>query len=337
MTTPQFGKLSKVDPRKAWTSEPADFTPWLRENVTLLAAELGLDLEATGTEVAVGKFAVDIHGKDVTNKGRPFIIENQLEETDHRHLGQLMTYAGGLDAATVIWVAPRFCEEHRRALDWLNEKTVDEVDFFGVEVELLQIDGSALAPHFRVVAQPNAWAKRTKSKTAEDATSEKASRRIEFLSHVLEAAKATQKDLTNASRVSYSSSVWFTAGRNGFYFSWNFNQAGNIRVEVGIDTGNLEANLWYFDRLQAQEDALVAALGMPIDWVRKESQKLQRLVVWGPVGWAIDRADSDVQQMEKWAVDTMLKVAASLKPRIKALPSFAAWMGEMGQEPPESS
>ena len=140
---------------------PTDFTPWLHENIGLLAEAIGFDLEATGREVAVGDFSVDVVGRTVPD-GRSVIVENQLAPTDHSHLGQLLTYASGLDAAVIVWLAPRFRDEHRQVLDWLNGHTTDGVDFFGVELELLRIDDSSPAPHFKLVAQPNEWTKSTR-------------------------------------------------------------------------------------------------------------------------------------------------------------------------------
>ncbi len=110
--------------RKAWDRESEDFTPWLAkpENIELLGEELGLDLEVEAQEKNVGPFRADILCKDTAN-GDWVLIENQLEKTDHTHLGQLLTYAAGLQAVTIVWVAERFCDEHRAALDWLNELT----------------------------------------------------------------------------------------------------------------------------------------------------------------------------------------------------------------------
>jgi hypothetical protein len=111
----RLGKLEHVDPRKLWNSEPAAFTPWLASNISLLGEALGLDLELMQTEKAVGDFSCDIQARD-TGRDRPVIIENQLEPTDHRHLGQLLTYAAGLDAAVIVWISPEVREEHREAL-----------------------------------------------------------------------------------------------------------------------------------------------------------------------------------------------------------------------------
>ncbi len=169
MTTEQarLGRLDRVDLREIWTSESADFTPWLAEtdNLVILGDTIGLELELESQETKVGPFRADILCRD-TGTNAWVLIENQLERTDHCHLGQLLTYAAGLKAVTVVWIAERFTEEHRAALDWLNEITDEKFAFFGLEIELWQIASSPVAPKFNVVCKPNDWSK-TISEAAE--------------------------------------------------------------------------------------------------------------------------------------------------------------------------
>ncbi len=135
-TSPTLGRLEQVDLREVWQNEAGQFTPWLAQvdNIALLADTLGLELEVEAQEKGVGPFRADIDCRD-TSDGTLVLIENQLERTDHTHLGQLMTYAAGLDAVTIVWIAERFTDEHRAALDWLNEITGEKVGFFGLEDE----------------------------------------------------------------------------------------------------------------------------------------------------------------------------------------------------------
>lgn len=153
-------RLTKVPLRDFWEEEAGDFTPWLadEENINLLGETIGVELEVEAQEKNVGPFRADILCKDtVTNSS--VLIENQLERTNHTHLGQLLTYAAGLEAVTVVWIAERFTEEHRAALDWLNEITDEGFSFFGLEIELWRIGDSPMAPKFNVVSHPNDWAK----------------------------------------------------------------------------------------------------------------------------------------------------------------------------------
>jgi hypothetical protein len=169
----RFGTLKKLAASVGWTHEAHEFTPWLAEHLDLLAGELGLSLDLRQREHPVGRYSLDLLLEDA--RGRVVIVENQFGQTDHDHLGKLLTYCAGTRADVVIWIAETLTEEHVAALEWLNDSTVEGVGFFGVELELLQIvDESRVvrentaqghvthslpAPHFRVVVQPNEWAK----------------------------------------------------------------------------------------------------------------------------------------------------------------------------------
>ncbi|MFH1467836.1 MAG: DUF4268 domain-containing protein [Pseudomonadota bacterium] len=161
MTPTALGRLTRVDLRTAWKNEATNFTPWLaqEENIALLAETLGFDgLEVQSQEQAVGPFRADILCRNTADNSL-VLVENQLERTDHSHLGQLITYAAGLKAVTLVWIAQSFTEEHRAALDWLNEITDESFYAFGLEIELWKIGDSALAPKFNVAVKPNEWAR----------------------------------------------------------------------------------------------------------------------------------------------------------------------------------
>lgn len=164
----KLGKLEKVAIRDVWPNEASHFTPWLAsaENIQLLSEEINMDLEVQSYEEKVGPFRADILCRETSSSYDHFVlIENQFGKTDHTHLGQLMTYASGLNAVTIIWIAEKFTEEHRSALDWLNRITDDSVDFFGIEIELYRIGDSLPAPMFHVVSMPNNWSKTIKRNT----------------------------------------------------------------------------------------------------------------------------------------------------------------------------
>ena len=150
-----IGNLKLLDVRTLWQNESAEFTPWLaqEENIERLGNALGIELEAEGIEVAVGPYSADILARD-TSTGDYVVIENQLEKTNHDHLGKAITYASVLDASAVVWVAREFTEEHKKALDWLNDKSTDDLAFYGVRVELWKIDDSLPAVQFNVISRP---------------------------------------------------------------------------------------------------------------------------------------------------------------------------------------
>lgn len=187
-----LGSLEKVDLRDAWPHEASHFTPWLArpENLTLLGDALGLTLELESVEEPVGSFSADIVAKDIATNSR-VLIENQLEQTDHCHLGQILTYAAGLDAGTVIWIAREFREPHRAAIDYLNRISAVEHNFFAVQIELLRIGNSPFAPRFNIVAKPNDWSKRASAQASDNtALSGKQQHWIEYWSGLLTAASS---------------------------------------------------------------------------------------------------------------------------------------------------
>ena len=160
---PNLDTLKKVELRKAWPHEALDFTKWLSEepNLALLGSEIGIELELIETESSVGSFNVDIYAQEA-GTGRKVIIENQLGGTDHDHLGKVITYAAGKGAEVVVWVVARARDEHRQAIEWLNQHTDSDFGFFLVEIELWSIGDSLPAPRFNVVEQPNEWTKAVK-------------------------------------------------------------------------------------------------------------------------------------------------------------------------------
>lgn len=161
MTDVQFGRLTDLPLRNAWRHEAHQFTPWLAENIDHLSEAIGIPLELTGTEVAVERYSADILARD--RDDNVVLIENQLETTDHTHLGQIMTYLAGLDAQSVIWIAPAFREPHLSAIRWLNEHTADGFSFFVVKARVVRIGDSPFAPIFEVVERPNSWERKLES------------------------------------------------------------------------------------------------------------------------------------------------------------------------------
>lgn len=165
MTDIKFGRLEDLPLREAWKHEAHEFTPWLADNIDHLSGAIGVPLELTGTEVAVESFSADILARNPMDDS-VVLIENQLETTDHTHLGQIMTYLAGLDAQTVIWIAPAFREPHLSAIRWLNKHTADGFSFFAVRARIVRIGDSPFAPIFEVVEKPNDWERRIQQKAA---------------------------------------------------------------------------------------------------------------------------------------------------------------------------
>lgn len=166
-----FGRLADVALREAWAHEALGFTPWLAANIDHISEAIGVPLELTGTEVAVETFSADILARNPQDDS-VVLIENQLEQTDHTHLGQIMTYLAGLNAKTVIWIAPRFREPHLSAIKWLNEHTADGFSFFALRLRVVRIGESPYAPIFDVIEKPSNWERRLSEKRREVTGSE---------------------------------------------------------------------------------------------------------------------------------------------------------------------
>jgi len=312
-----LGRLRHVaNARDVWTSEAGDFTPWLAENLDVLADELGLSLTLVQTEVPVGDFRLDIQAE--THDGRLVIVENQLERTDHSHLGQLLVYASGLEAASVIWIAPRFREDHRRTLDWLNERTDSGVDFFGVEIGVVQIGDGPRAPVFEVVARPNNWQKGVKegggTPTPGPTVSPLNATRQELFAQILNDVVAQRPSI----RMPALSKGHWMSFASGPWGNWDVSAAseGRFRVEAYIDSGVGTVNKQLFDELHADAAACGAKAGYPLEWERLDDKRACRIATYAEGG---DLGDEQTRaRLHKWAVESVLGMFDALNETLRA-------------------
>lgn len=311
----RLGKLERIPLRKAWAHEAGEFTPWLAQadNLNLLAETLGLDeLELVGIEHPVGDFKVDILCSD---NGGKVIIENQLEKTNHSHLGQILTYAAGVGARKVIWVAESFRTEHVAALEFLNQHTTDELDFFAVEIELWRIGDSPMAPSFNVVVKPNDWAKmgQQNAKAAATMTPTK-QRQLKFWTDwsawlqakgsALRPQKPLPQHWTN-----------IALGRAGIHLiATVHSREGRIGMEVYIDHQNSKS---MFKQLLAQKDAIESELKVELDWQDLPDGHACRILQVRP--------ESPLENEAQWASyfawleDAGLRMTEVFKQRVKVL------------------
>lgn len=201
----KLARLEELTVREAWESEAFDFTPWLAGNLEFLGEVIGLPLEAEGSEVAVESFSADILARSKYDDTR-VLIENQLETSDHTHLGQILTYLAGLEAKVVVWVAPSFRDAHLSAVNWLNENTDESVSFFAVKVKVVRIGDSPLAPVFEVTARPNEWERRMHAAKASSGTrSQLSQQRYEFWEAYVNGVAGEEK---RGGPPSYASNRW---------------------------------------------------------------------------------------------------------------------------------
>jgi len=268
-----LSKLKKIDLREEWKHEAADFTIWLAqdENLQLLSEEIGIDISLVQTEASVGKFSVDILAEEV-NTGRKIVIENQLEITNHDHLGKLITYASGFDAEIVIWIVKDVRDEHKQAVDWLNEHTDDKINIFAIRMELWQIGNSPYAPKFYIVSKPNDWAKAIKQSTSHADLSERRLLQLDFWTQFKEYASAHDSALRL---------------RKAFPQHWYDISIGNSKshlvLVVDADNEQIRCEFYIpcskplFRALIAEKDAIELKLPYDLEWMELEGKEASRI------------------------------------------------------------
>ncbi len=328
-----LGKLEHVPPRTLWESEARDFTPWLAENLALLGEALGLDLELVQTEAAVGSFSCDVEARE-QGTGRKVIIENQLEQTDHSHFGQLLTYAAGLDAAVIIWISPEVREEHREAIDWLNRHTRETVDFFAVALEVVRIGQSYPAVVFRLAASPNAWAKTAAAGAARGETSNKMAAYQAFWQQLMDELREKHK-FTNAKAAQPQSWYSFSSGvASGITYGVAFTKGNRLQAEVYVDVGDAIRNKAIFDHLAATKADIETAVGEPLSWERLDAKRACRIAVVRQYT-TIEDAPKQGEEMRAWLVSHLLKLKQVFGARLKtALQATGSPQVEYGRSEP---
>lgn len=315
-TKKNLGKLERVTLREAWSHEASEFTPWLAEteNLNALADTLGLsELVLVNTEHWVGDFKLDIL---CTDGEEPVIIENQLDETDHKHLGQILAYAAGVGAKKVIWIAESFRPEHVAALKFLNENTTDELSFFGVQIELWRIGGSPLAPKFEVVTRPDNWTKtgREQARTASTGSPRKQLQQQFWTALVERLSRVAPQIRPQAPRPRH----WLnnSIGRSGFALIPTTNSREE-RLGVELYMKGPDAKK-HFAELSSQKQSIEQKLGFTLDWQELPEAEACRIASWLP-----DAPIDDEERWEEylvWLSERLAKMDQVLRPIVKALP-----------------
>ncbi len=319
----QLGRLKRVDLRAVWANEAEHFTPWLaqQENLGLLGDTIGVELELEAREKDVGPFRADILCKD-TATDNWVLIENQLARTDHTHLGQLITYAAGLRAVTIVWLAHRFSEEHRAALDWLNGITDSDVNFFGLEVELWQIGDSPIAPKFNIVSKPNDWSRTVSEAASRGELTDVKETQLAFWT----AFKSYAVDRETTVRTTKAHPQHWMAmgiGRSGFnVFAvasfWDSEaesfDSHEIRAELVLSDRRAKE---YFGVLQEERESIESALGYSLTWYNPPDKMMCRLYVRQPVEDLRDQ--QDWPELHEWLLTHLEDLHRVLKPRVLAL------------------
>ena len=322
--------LTPVDLNEVWETEPQHFTPWLarEENLTLLGKALGIELELEAQEVNVGGFRADILCKNTLDDSW-VLIENQLEPTDHRHFGQLLTYAAGLDASTVIWIAKTFRREHCAMLDWQNRITDERYRFFGIEMKIWQIEDSPRAIQFEVVSSPNDWV-RGVSQDTQRAANQELSETEQVMRKFWAGLREYMND--NGSNVNCPapttrSYLRFSIGRTNFFMSaWLISRTKEIRIWLYMRGNDAKA---HFHLLEEQQEEIHNEFGEMLEWYEMPENESSRI--------CLNKADTDpleesdwLQQYE-WFTAKLEQFNHVFRPRIQAL-NAADWIPEENNE-----
>lgn len=303
-------KQKQINPRKMWPNEAQNFTPWLAENIAELGEKIGLELEVVGQEVSVGPYSADILAKDVDTDAY-VVIENQLEKTNHDHLGKSITYASALGAKTIVWIATDFTDEHKKALDWLNDNTNEELAFWGIQLELWQISEETASMRLNIVSRPSTNIKTIKSKSNNE--SESRNTQLEFWTKFRDKLQSTKKIPTlQTPKPRY----WYDVriGRSNILLS-NFCSTQKNMVGVRLYIRSSVVDLYYPVLLAKKEEINKALCCDPI-WDANPDAKDKT------IGISFDTDLTDADKMEEaldWLVQQTIVFYNVFSKEVKAI------------------
>ncbi len=319
MTDQALGTLTRVELRDIWTTEANDFTPWLAqpENLSVLGDTLGIELDLEAQEQAVGPFRADILCKD-SGSGAWVLIENQLERTDHSHLGQLLTYASGLEAVIIVWIAALFTEEHRATLDWLNRITDESFRFFALEVELWRIGKSPAAPKFNVVSKPNNWSRsvaRAARSIDDSALSETRLMQRSYWDALNTVLNQAAGPVSGNRKPQPQSWMAYPIGRTGFGLGACMTIAKRqVRAELYISGDAAKAN---FHSLRVHAADIEQELGHPLEWEELPTRRDSRVAVY--LNDLDLTVETDWPRQHEWLATKLNGMHRALAQRVKTL------------------
>lgn len=279
----KLGKIEPVNVREVWKDEAREFTPWLsrEEGLQLLGNELGVELELVSVERRAGSYKADIVAKiqdENESEEHIVVIENQLESTDHDHLGKIITYAAGHNAVYCVWIAPTFSDDHRQAIDWLNEH-MNDIAFFGLEISVKRIGDSMPAPMLKIISSPNEWTRAVRGGAKNKGYSEVKLDQLKFweeLKEYVDKKKDKGLQLSRAPKARH----WYdiAVGRSGFKIALSLNSIlSRAGCEIYIRHDNDKKVI---DQLLTQKNDIETQLGYQLDWQRLPDKMASRIVVY---------------------------------------------------------
>ena len=306
------GRLEAVkNLREVWAKEAKDFTTWLANNLDLLSEQLGLKLTLLESEKSVGPFAADILAEDQVGH---VVIENQLERTDHDHLGKLITYLSNLDAKTAIWITSDPRPEHVRAIEYLNEVAPEDTNFYLVQIKAFKIGDSQPAPYFNIVAGPSNEVK-SRGKIIKQ-FAEKDQKRLEFFTQLLELSNSKTTLFKNVSPAGYQS--WANAGAGKAGLAWAYVIRRNDGEAQLFLCSDAQTNIKRFNSLRGKREEIEAAFGEPLKWDIKENRKQHYIRSLSRIG-GIENEDQ-WPAIQNDLVNRMIHLEKALRPHLVSLP-----------------
>lgn len=302
-----LSRLEEIkDLRTVWPHEALDFTPWLSQddNIALLADAVGLDITVDETESSVGDFNVDIFAAE-TGTDRKIIIENQLEDTNHDHLGKLITYASGKSADVIIWVVKHAREEHKAAIEWLNNHIDEKIGFFLCEIKLYRIGTSEPAVKFEVIEKPNDWTKEVKKNESANATQQQRyDYWVAFQDHVFQNAQFAKE--FKQRKPSMDHWMNYSIGFSDCYIS--VTQLVN-RNEINVCL-YIPNNMELYESLLANRESINKAADIPLSWCELPERKASKIIIERPAELS---DQSKWKEQFDWLADVMVKIKKAFK------------------------
>lgn len=307
----QLQAVEEIGLADVWEHEEQDFTPWLIDHIDELATTIGIEVDDVERERSVGGYRADVIATEMNTDGG-VVIENQFGDTDHDHLGKLLTYAAGTDADFVIWLSESFRDEHRSVLEWLNSGNGNGAMFFGVRPRVVLVSGE-VGFEFTLVVEPNDWERELR-----DPRTPREKAYAEFFNQLTEAYSQRNPDW-NRLKAQPQSWLAFGAGIGGVRFSWSFHQGPEFSTELYIDTGDGERNDEMFLALKENEQAVEESLGEVV-WQRLPEKRACRIKVAREISTSIEGLEaSERAELVNWGAKRMDQLRSEFEPRLDSI------------------
>ena len=299
----ELGTLKNVDIRKVWPSEPSNFTPWLAENIRYLSDIINSEIEIIEKEYSIGDYSADIVAKDLSSSGI-IVIENQYGISDHKHLGQILLYCAGINASCVVWIAESFKDEHKKTIEWLNNNTVNNIEFYAIQLEIIQIDDSKPVPLFKIIESPN---KNILSggtiRTIENSDTQERYR--QYFQILIDELRLKYK-FTNA-KAGQPQNWYSFSSENSKVYLYETSFAFNDRVRAGIylDAKDQILNKAIFDKLYSEKDNIEKEFGESLCWERIDEKRACRIIIYSDGHINLDTGE--LSKIKDWTIEKLLR------------------------------